>query len=146
LLRYNNFIYAWPASLGALLPTWEHASRLLEGSKMVRIRGRVGDWPVDLTVELDAQDWAQLAQHISPAADTGEPAPVAAAVATDAQWQTTLSLLQQAGQIEGPQLLAQLAALAGSEAAGKRLLVRLRHCSQVRMETGVDAPIYHWVG
>lgn len=113
---------------------------------MMRIRGRVGDWPVDLTVELDAQDWAQLAQHISPAADTGEPAPVAAAVATDAQWQTTLSLLQQAGQIEGPQLLAQLAALAGSEAAGKRLLVRLRHCAQVRMETGVDAPIFHWVG
>ena len=32
------------------------------------------------------------------------------------------------------------------EVAGKRLLVRLRHCAQVRMETGVDAPIYHWVG
>ncbi|MFZ3204292.1 MAG: hypothetical protein WA161_10520 [Pseudomonas sp.] len=111
---------------------------------MVRIRGRVGDWPVDLTVELDAQDWAQLAQHITPAAVTSEP--VAVAVATDALWQTTLDLLRQAGQIEGPQLLAQLAALAGSEAAGKRLLVRLRHCAQVRMETAADAPIYHWVG
>ncbi|MCG4454628.1 MULTISPECIES: hypothetical protein [unclassified Pseudomonas] len=111
---------------------------------MVRIRGRVGDWPVDLTVELDAQDWAQLAQHITPAAVTSEPAAVA--VATDALWQTTLDLLRQAGQIEGPQLLAQLAALAGSEAAGKRLLVRLRHCAQVRMETAADAPIYHWVG
>jgi hypothetical protein len=112
---------------------------------MVRIRGRIGDWPVDLTVELDAQDWAQLAQQLAPAA-TAEPAPGAAVVATDALWQTTLDLLRQAGQIEGPQLLAQLAALAGSEAAGKRLLVRLRHCAQVRMETGVDAPIYHWVG
>ena len=111
---------------------------------MVRIRGRVGDWPVDLTVELDAQDWAQLAQHITPAAVTREPAVVA--VATDALWQTTLDLLRQAGQVEGPQLLAQLAALAGSEAAGKRLLVRLRHCAQVRMETAADAPIYHWVG
>jgi hypothetical protein len=111
---------------------------------MVRIRGRVGDWPVDLTVELDAQDWAQLAQHMMPAAAASEPAAVAAA--TDALWQTTLDLLRQAGQIEGPQLLAQLAALAGSETAGKRLLVRLRHSAQVRMETGADAPIYHWVG
>lgn len=113
---------------------------------MVRIRGRIGEWPVDLTVELNAQDWAQLAQHMMPAAVTREPAPVAAAMATDALWQTTLELLRNAGQIEGPQLLAQLAALAGSEAAGKRLLVRLRHCALVRMETAVDAPIYHWVG
>lgn len=111
---------------------------------MVRIRGRVGDWPVDLTVELDAQDWAQLAQQMMPAAATREPAAVVAA--TDALWQTTLDLLRQAGRIEGPQLLAQLAALAGSEAAGKRLLVRLRHCAQVRMETAADAPIYHWIG
>jgi hypothetical protein len=111
---------------------------------MVRIRGRIGDWPVDLTVELDAQDWAQLAQQIAPAA-TAEPAP-GAAVANDALWQTTLDLLHKAGQIEGPQLLAQLAALAGSEAAGKRLLVRLRHSAQVRMEAGADAPIYHWAG
>lgn len=111
---------------------------------MVRIRGRVGDWPVDLTVELDAQDWAQLAQQMMPAAASS--APAAVAVATDALWQTTLELLREAGQIEGPQLLAQLAALAGSEAAGKRLLVRLRHCAQVRMETGMDAPVYHWVG
>ncbi|MDP2242700.1 hypothetical protein [Pseudomonas sp.] len=113
---------------------------------MMRIRGRIGDWPVDLTVELDAQDWAQLAQHIAPAAVMGEPPAVAAAVKTDALWQTTLELLRQAGQVEGPQLLAQLSALAGSEMAGKRLLVRLRHSAQVRMETAVDAPIYHWVG
>ncbi|SFP18718.1 hypothetical protein [Pseudomonas borbori] len=116
---------------------------------MVRIRGRVGDWPVDLTVELDAEDWAQLTQHVAPSAPV-EPLPVAAPAAThvpaDALWQTTLELLRNAGQIEGPQLLGQLAALAGGEAAGKRLLVRLRHCGQVRMETGADAPIYHWVG
>lgn len=112
---------------------------------MVRIRGQIGAWPVDLTVELDAQDWAQLAQHIPPEA-TSAPAAVAGGApgANDALWQTTLELLRQAGQIEGPQLLGQLAALAGGEAAGKRLLVRLRHCAQVRMETGVDAPIYHW--
>jgi hypothetical protein len=112
---------------------------------MVRIRGQIGAWPVDLTVELDAQDWAQLAQHI-PLAAAPVPAAAAAAEVNDALWQTTLELLRQAGQIEGPQLLGQLAGLAGGDAAGKRLLVRLRHCAQVRMETGVDAPIYHWVG
>ncbi|HLA30211.1 MAG TPA: hypothetical protein VJ047_04185 [Pseudomonas sp.] len=112
---------------------------------MVRIRGRIGEWPVDLRVELEAQDWAQLAQQITPNLAV-EPAAAPAGVASDALWQATLELLRQAGQIEGPQLLGQLAGLAGGEAAGKRLLVRLRHCDQVRMETGADAPIYHWVG
>lgn len=117
---------------------------------MVRVRGQIGAWPVDLTIELDAQDWAQLAQHVHlEAAPTSAVTPIKPAdapAATDALWQTTLQLVRQAGQIEGPQLLAQLAALAGGEAAGKRLLVRLRHCAQVRMETGADAPIYHWQG
>ncbi len=116
---------------------------------MVRIRGQIGDWPVDLTVELDAQDWAQLAQHVRaealPATAVEPPKPFDAPAASDALWQTTLQLVRQAGQEEGPQLLAQLAGLAGSEAAGKRLLVRLPPCAQVRMEAGVDAPIYHWV-
>jgi hypothetical protein len=117
----------------------------MEGGVMVRIRGQIGAWPVDLTVELDAQDWAQLAQHL-PLAVPPAPTMAAAPAASDALWQTTLELLRQAGQVEGPQLLVQLAGLAGGEAAGKRLLVRLRHCAQVRMETGADAPIYHWVG
>jgi hypothetical protein len=122
---------------------------LREDDQMVRIRGQIGDWPVDLTVELDAQDWAQLAQHVRaealPAIAVELSKPADAPAASDALWQTTLQLVCQAGQVEGPQLLAQLAGLAGSEAAGKRLLVRLRHCAQVRMEAGVDAPIYHWV-
>jgi len=115
---------------------------------MVRIRGRIGDWPVDLTVELDPQDWAQLAAAV-PNLAAQSPAAVAPAPAQadqDGQWQTVLELLRRAGRIEGPQLLAQLAALAGGEVAGKRLLVRLRHCEQVRMETGADAPVYCWVG
>lgn len=112
---------------------------------MVRIRGRIGDWPVDLTVELDPEDWAQLSAAAPPvtqaeAAPQGAPPPD-----QDAQWQTVLELLRRAGRVEGPQLLAQLAALAGGEMAGKRLLVRLRHCEQVRMETGEDAPVYCWV-
>ena len=111
---------------------------------MMRIRGRIGDWPVDLTLELDAGDWAQLAQHMSvtPIPSVAESAPKADA--GDVLWQTALQLVREAGQVEGPRLLAQLAALAGGEAAGKRLLVRLRHCAQIRMETGADAPISHW--
>ncbi|MBZ9664699.1 hypothetical protein H3221_008000 [Pseudomonas sp. LMG 31766] len=112
---------------------------------MVRIRGRIGDWPVDLTLELDAEDWAQLAQQVAvtPVANVMAATPMTDA--GDALWQTALQLVREAGQVEGPRLMAQLAALAGGEAAGKRLLVRLRHCEQIRMETGADAPIYHWV-
>lgn len=111
---------------------------------MVRIRGRIGDWPVDLTLELDAEDWAQLAQRVAVASVAAEGPSAAPVEAADALWQTALQLVRDAGQVEGPRLLAQLAALAGGEAAGKRLLVRLRHCEQIRMETGADAPIYHW--
>ena len=111
---------------------------------MVRIRGRIGDWPVDLTVELDAEDWAQLARHVAVTPTPSVAAAAATADAGDALLQTALQLVRDAGQVEGPKLMAQLAALAGSEAAGKRLLVRLRHCEQIRMETGADAPIYHW--
>lgn len=112
---------------------------------MVRIRGHIGDWPVDLTLELDAADWAQLAESVAVTPKAG-PAPAPVAEAGDGLWQTALQLVREAGQVEGPNLLAQLAALAGGEAAGKRLLVRLRHCAQIRMESGADAPVYHWVG
>jgi hypothetical protein len=47
--------------------------------------------------------------------------------------------------MSGPELLDRLEGLTGSTAAGKRLLVRLRH-SEVKVESGVDAPVYHWVG
>ena len=32
---------------------------------MVRIRGTIGDWPVDLTVELDEGDWAKLGAQLT---------------------------------------------------------------------------------
>ncbi len=113
---------------------------------MVRIRGRIGDWPVDLTLELDPEDWAQLAAPLVASRDPAAAVEAPTAAPDAALWQTTLELLRNAGRIEGPQLLAQLAALAGGEAAGKRLLVRLRHCPQVQVETGEDAPVYCWAG
>ena len=54
-------------------------------------------------------------------------------------------LLRKAGQISGPELLDQLQALTGSTGAGKRLLVRLRHCNEVKVVSGTDSPIYSWI-
>lgn len=114
---------------------------------MLRIRGTVGDWPVDLTLELDEGDWAQLGAQLKAAKPQAAPV-VASKSATqdDKIWQIALDLLRDAGQISGPQLLDQLEGLTGSTAAGKRLLVRLRHSSQVKVESGQDAPLYSWVG
>lgn len=114
---------------------------------MLRIRGTVGDWPVDLTLELDEGDWAQLGAQLKAAK------PEAAAVVAskpvsqdDTVWQIALDLLRKEGQMNGPELLDQLEGLTGSTAAGKRMLVRLRHSSQVKVESGQDAPLYSWNG
>ncbi len=119
---------------------------------MVRIRGSIGDWPVDLTLELDEGDWAQLAGQLGAqlqAANPTQPAPTGVVgkpvSQDDTLWQTAKDLLRQAGQLSGPELLEQLEALTGSAAAGKRLLVRLRHCAQVKVVSGVDTPIYSWI-
>lgn len=119
---------------------------------MLRIRGSIGDLPVDLTLELDVGDWAQLAGQLGAQLQAAQPAqPASAGVASkppsqdDTLWQTAQDLLRQAGQLSGPELLEQLEGLAGSAAAGKRLLVRLRHCAQVKVVSGADTPIYSWV-
>lgn len=117
----------------------------------MRIRGQIGDWPVDLTIELDPAEWAQLArgpQAPAPAAaqavapDAAQPA----ARVDDGQWAAACELLRKAGHINGPELLERLEELTGSTASGKRLLVRLRHCAQVRVQSGTDAPVYCWHG
>ncbi|VVN87879.1 hypothetical protein [Pseudomonas fluorescens] len=111
---------------------------------MLRIRGSIGEWPVDLTLELDAGDWAQLGAQLQ-AAKPESAAPAAMpANQDDALWQTAKDLLRKAGQLSGPDLLEQMEALTGSAAAGKRLLVRLRHCAEVKVVSGGDTPIYSW--
>jgi len=114
----------------------------------MRIRGHIGDWPVDLTLELDPAEWAQLGGQL--AAVTPAPAVAASAVAAvrpdDALWQAAREVLRKAGQLNGPELLEHLEGLAGNTAAGKRLLVRLRHSAEVKVQSGADAPVYHWVG
>jgi hypothetical protein len=116
---------------------------------MLRIRGTVGDLPVDLTVEMDDADWARLGiqlgaqvQETSAPADT----PVKpAASRNDAVWDIAQALLRKAGHLTGPDLLGQLEGLSGSTAAGKRLMVRMRHSANVKVESQGDTPVYHWV-
>jgi len=113
--------------------------------RRMRIRGQIGPWPVDLTIDLDPAEWAQLKAQgeVETAGTVASPTPVQRP--DDAQWQAACTVLAQAGHMTGPALLEHLEGLAGSTAAGKRLLVRLRHNPNVRVESGVDAPIYHWV-
>ncbi len=112
---------------------------------MVRIRGTIGDWPVDLTVELDDSDWAALGAQLQVSDTRVSPQPARPVNQDDAVWETTKDLLRKAGQISGPELLDQLQALTGSTGAGKRLLVRLRHCNEVKVVSGTDSPIYSWI-
>ncbi|GLK90469.1 hypothetical protein [Pseudomonas turukhanskensis] len=116
---------------------------------MVRIKGTIGAWPVDLAIELDAADWAHLATHL-PTPAVAEPAkpnaPVASPSQDDKQWLVVQELIRSAGKIEGPTLLGELQALTGNASAAKRLLVRLRHSALVEVEAGADAPVYRWVG
>jgi len=110
---------------------------------VIRIRGHIGELSVDLSIEMDDQDWAQLAQQLPDLVRGGQPA---RATESDDLWLAALQLVREAGQVDGPQLLAQLEAMAGSAQAGKRLLVRLRHSAQVRVQSGADAPVFSWIG
>ncbi|MGY4531609.1 hypothetical protein ACVW0Y_000719 [Pseudomonas sp. TE3786] len=116
---------------------------------MVHIKGTIGTWPVDLSIELDAEDWAQLAAQlpVTAAAEPVKPAPpLATHSQDDKQWLLVQELLRSAGKIDGPALLGELQALTGNASAAKRLLVRLRHSTLVEVEAGTDAPVYSWVG
>ncbi|MGE7990958.1 hypothetical protein ACQKPE_07890 [Pseudomonas sp. NPDC089554] len=115
----------------------------------MRIRGQIGAWPVDLTIELAPEEWAQLGRRLdSVPAEAVVPTPAASTTPRqdDGQWAAARDVLRKAGQLSGPQLLEQLEGIAGNVAAGKRLLVRLRHSSEVKVQSGADAPVYHWVG
>ncbi|MFC3606571.1 hypothetical protein [Stutzerimonas tarimensis] len=117
---------------------------------MIRIRGRIGNWPVDLEVDLDASDWAQLGKDLS-AVEAGPTEADATAAprsspGNDPLWQAAQDLLREAGELSGPALLEQFEPLTGNMAAAKRLLVRLRHCPQVRIQQDGETPLYRWTG
>ena len=119
----------------------------------MQIRGSIGDWPVDLSLELDEEEWQRLGAALrhAPAAPVAAPAapvdnPPVAPSGVDRLWQAARDLLRQAGSYEGPQLLDELAALAGSAGAAKGLLVRLRHSADVRIEVREGTQVFTWVG
>ncbi|EJN18195.1 hypothetical protein PMI35_06312 [Pseudomonas sp. GM78] len=112
---------------------------------MLRIRGSIGDWPVDLTLEMDDADWARLGAQLQ-VEKTEVSVPAAKPLnQDDALWRVARDLLRKAGQLSGPDLLEQLEGLTGSAASGKRLLVRLRHSADVKVESGGDTPIFRWI-
>ncbi|RYJ62473.1 hypothetical protein [Pseudomonas songnenensis] len=113
---------------------------------MIRIRGRIGDWPVDLEIELGERDWSQLARGFADVGVVAGSAPATAAPPVDALWHSARERLRCAGKLDGPELLAELEALTGNAQLAKRLLVRLRHCDDVKVEHGADSPCYHWIG
>jgi len=116
---------------------------------MLRIRGTVGEMPVDLTVEMDESDWArlgtQLGVQVQESKLLSESSAKPVASRNDAVWEIAQELLRKAGHMSGPDLLGQLEGLAGSTAAGKRLMVRMRHSTNVKVESHGDAPEYHWI-
>lgn len=127
--------------------SWEHGRHVIVIEEVsVRIRGTIGEWPVDLTIELEQAEWAQLGHQVELAAPAEKAPPVPAVRQNDDQWQAAREALRVAGQMTGPELLEQLEQLTGSTAAGKRLLVRLRHSAEVKVESAGDAPVYHWLG
>ena len=116
---------------------------------MLRIRGTVGDLPVDLTVEMDDADWArlgiQLGAQVQETSAPNDTQVKPAASRNDAVWDIAQELLRKAGHLTGPDLLGQLEGLSGSTAAGKRLMVRMRHSANVKVESQGDTPVYHWI-
>ncbi|QRY81201.1 hypothetical protein JVX91_08900 [Pseudomonas sp. PDNC002] len=115
---------------------------------MLRIKGTIGDWPVDLSVEMDDADWARLAQNlptvaVAPSAQVA--AQPAAAGPADKLWLAAQDLLRRSGSVEGPELMDELEALAGSTGAAKGLLVRLRHSPKVKIEVRDGVQVFNWV-
>ena len=47
---------------------------------MLRIRGTVGDWPVDLSIEMDEGDWAQLGAQLQAVKPDSTAMPAAAPI------------------------------------------------------------------
>ncbi|MEE9103332.1 hypothetical protein VXJ36_24250 [Pseudomonas nitroreducens] len=111
---------------------------------MLKIKGTIGDWPVDLTVEMEDADWARLAQNLPTAAVApAAPATVSSGPA-DQLWLAAQDLLRRSGSSEGPQLMNELEALAGSAGAAKGLLVRLRHSPKVKIEVREGVQVFNW--
>ena len=106
---------------------------------MIRIKGTIGDMPVDLVVEGLDSGVAQVAQQVSALAKV-EPAETAEAAAETTKpssskkptaVQMALRLLQQEGQQSASQIINYLNALGFADQEIKRTLMALRHAEEV---------------
>lgn len=125
---------------------------------MLRIRGTVGSFPVDLEVSLDQEDWDKLivgvlgskqtpqvnVSEVSSEVSSDKLSTVSGLNKIDSFLEPALALVRQAGAISGPSLLVKLEGLSGNMQAAKQLLMRLRHSNQVVVERGAEALIYRW--
>ena len=120
---------------------------------MIRIRGKIGNYPIELEIELSSQEWLQLMaggikcsaeESLADGEDSSSEQDRRVAVQTSSIWEAARALIQQAGVISGPQLLVELEALSGSVQTAKQLLMRLRHTPDVVLERPPDALMYRW--
>ena len=125
---------------------------------MLRNRRSIGNFPVDLEVSLDQEDWDKLAaglmsfkqsMPVNSAEDAAETSAEQVVTASsvnkiDSFLEPALAVVRQAGAISGPSLLVKLEGISGSMQSAKQLLMRLRHSNQVVVERGAEALIYRW--
>lgn len=112
---------------------------------MIKIRGQLGPWPVDLTLELDASDWQQLPSLLQEQLSQAVTVSAATPTMTDPQWEMALKVMQGLGSIDGPALLVELQALCGDAAAAKRLMTRLRHYPSVQVQREGEVMRWSWL-
>jgi len=80
---------------------------------MIRIRGHVGELPVDLSIEMDDHDWAQLARQLPAAQAETAPVPPADKPPADPHWPEAQRLLRAAAEH------GRAAAVSGAAGAGR---------------------------
>jgi hypothetical protein len=113
----------------------------------MRIHGRIGDWPVDLTVELNAQEWAHLAEGLAPIQRApAKEGSTPTQTRNDPLWASVLALMEREQRIDGPRLLNELESLTGNVGAAKQLIVRLRHNANIRIEKAEESQVFVWTG
>ena len=101
LLPYNQF----PAVLTTASQVAFEARLTFKDTGMIRVRGRIGDLPVELEIELGSEDWQNLRDGAAQTAPSTAPKPVVDA--WEGHWEGARALLRQAGELSGPQLLDQ---------------------------------------
>lgn len=115
---------------------------------MVRIRGSIGDWPVDLTLELDAEDWRQLAQHVPRRRWASRRSRRPGRRRRQRRWiaygRPPRTCCAAAGGSRAA-VAGGVGGFSGNAGAAKQLLVRLRHDARVKVEVVDGTQVFVWL-